>query len=113
MAALTQAVDSARDRADFLGLYQGNHSALDLMSELSGRVPKDLNVRFEEINIDRKVIRIKVTAENYEAMDRLENQLKAGPPFEGTDVSGQAKRLKDGSVSFSVSVPLERQENGR
>ncbi len=113
MAALSQAVGAARERADFLGLYQGNQSALDLMNTLSERVPKDLNVRFEEVNIDRKVVRIKVGAENYEAMDRLENRLKSAPPFEQADVSGQAKRLKDGSVTFSVSVPLEAEETDR
>jgi type IV pilus assembly protein PilM len=107
VAALSQAVTEARERADFLGLYGGNLSALDLMTLLSARIPPDLKVKFEEVNIDRKVIRIKVAAENYEAMDRLENELKVDPPFTGADVSGQAKRLKDGSVTFSLNIPIE------
>ena len=47
---------AARDRADFLGVYGGNRSALDLLAELSRRVPEDLEVKFEEVNIDRRVI---------------------------------------------------------
>ena len=107
LTALGGAVASARERADFLGLYAGNLSALDLLTLLSDQIPPDLNVRFSEINIDRKVIRIKVSAENYEAQDRLENVLKAESVFAGADVTGSAKRLKNGSVTFGLSIPLE------
>ncbi len=109
--ALGQAVSEARGRADFLGLYGGNLSALDLMTKLSDRVPPDLKVKFEEVNIDRKVIRIKVAAENYEAQDRLENELRSAPPFTGADISGKSTRSKDGSVTFNISIPLHRAED--
>ena len=108
VAAMRQAVSDARERADFLGLYGGNLSALDLLTLLSEQIPEDLKIRFEEVNIDRNVIRIKVIAENYEAQDRMENLLKAQQVFREADVSGSAKRLKDGSVSFGVSIPLEQ-----
>lgn len=108
VAAMRQAVADARDRADFLGLYGGNLSALDLLTLLSQRIPADLPLRFEEVNIDRKVIRIKIVAENYEAQDRLENYLKSEPTFQEADVTGGAKRLKDGSVTFGLSIPLEQ-----
>lgn len=107
MAAMSRAVDEARSKAEFLGLYSGNLSALDIMTELSTRVPPDLNVRFEEVNIDRKVVRVKVTAEGYEAADRLENVLSEAPPFEAAAVSGQIKKNKGGAVAFGISIPLE------
>ena len=47
IAAMRDAVRSAHDRADFLGVYRGNLSALDLLQEISARVPKDLQVVFE------------------------------------------------------------------
>ena len=62
----------------------------------------------DRVNIDRNVIRIKVIAENYEAQDRMENLLKTQPVFLEADVSGSAKRMKDGSVSFGVSIPLQQ-----
>jgi len=111
MAAMAQAVDEARDKAEFLGLYSGNLSALDIMTELSRRVPADLKVRFEEVHIDRKVVRVKVTAEAYEAVDRLENVLSASPPFEAASVSGQIKKTKGGAVAFGINIPLESQES--
>ena len=108
VAAMRRAVEDARERADFLGLYGGNLSALDLLTILSEQIPEDLKIRFEEVNIDRNVIRIKVIAENYEAQDRMENLLKTQPVFLEADVSGSAKRMKDGSVSFGVSIPLQQ-----
>lgn len=107
LAAMSKAVDEAREKADFLGLYGGDLSALDILMELSRRVPADLTVRFEEIQIDRKVVRVKVSAENYEAADRLENVLSATPPFEGAAVSGQIKKTKGGAISFGINIPLE------
>ncbi|MCS5634901.1 MAG: pilus assembly protein PilM [Myxococcota bacterium] len=110
ISALAQEVDSARERANFLGLYGGNLSALDLLTVLSERIPYDLTVKFDEINIDQNVIRIKVAAQNYEAQDRLENVLKLEPVFAAADVTGSAKRLKDGSVTFGLSIPLKQPE---
>jgi general secretion pathway protein L len=107
MAALGTAVGAARERADFLGLYGGNLSALDLMTRLSARIPAELKVKIDEIAIDRSVIRIKVTTDSYESMDRLENELRAEPVFGQVDVSGQAKRQRDGTVTFSLNIPLE------
>lgn len=111
MAALTEDVASARERANFLGLYGGNLSALDLLTLLSERIPSDLTVKFDEVNIDQNVIRIKVAAQNYEAQDRLENVLKAESVFAAADVTGSAKRLKDGSVTFGLSIPLNQTED--
>lgn len=106
MAALGRAVTEARERADFLGLYGGNLSALDLMTLLSSRIPADLKLKFDEISIDRKVIRIKVTTDSFEAVDRVENELRGESIFAAVD-AGQATRLRDGSVTFSLIVPLE------
>ncbi|MCH2187689.1 pilus assembly protein PilM [Myxococcota bacterium] len=107
MAALGLAVTQAQERADFLGLYGGNLSALDLMTRLSALIPADLKLKFDEIAIDPKVIRIKVTTDSYESMDRLENELRTEPHFASVDVAGQAKRQRDGSVTFSLNIPLQ------
>jgi general secretion pathway protein L len=98
---------AARDRADFLGVYGGNRSALDLLAELSRRVPDDLEVKFEEVNIDRRIVRIKVFAKSFEAADRLTAQLAASEPFERAKVDGEVKasRRRQGKT-FNVTIPL-------
>ena len=107
IGALSAQLRSAQERADFLGLYSGNRSALNLLAELSLTIPADLSVRITEINIDRNVIRLDVDAEGYEAADRLTSVLSQVPPFEGAKVAGSIKTdRKTGGVSFNVSIPL-------
>ncbi len=107
VAALGRSLRTARERADFLGLYEGNRSALDLLAELSRTIPADLAVRVTEINIDRNVIRLDIDAEGYEAADRLTAVLSQTPPFEGARVAGSIKTdRRSGGVSFNVSIPL-------
>lgn len=107
VSAMSSKLRSARDRADFLGLYRGNRSALDLLAELSRTIPTDLSVRITEVNIDRNVIRLDVEAEGYEAADRLTAVLSATHPFEAAKVAGSIKTdRKTGGVSFNVSIPL-------
>jgi general secretion pathway protein L len=107
IAAMRDAGHRARERADFLGLYGGNRSALDLLAELSRRVPEDLEVKFEEVTIDRRVIRIKVFARSFEAADRLQAEITESAPFADAKIDGEVKqsRQRDGKV-FNLTIPL-------
>ncbi len=107
IAAMRDAGIQARARADFLGVYGGNRSALDLLAELSKRVPSDLEVKFEEVSIDRRVVRIKVSAKSFEAADRLTNQLAASEPFLEAKIDGEVKASRKRDLKlFNVTIPL-------
>jgi general secretion pathway protein L len=107
VAAMSTASRQARERAEFLGVYGGNRSALDLLSELSQRVPEDLKVKFEEVSIDRRLIRVRVFGESYETADRLVSELAREAPFDSAKVDGDVKSDKRGGVIFHVSIALE------
>ena len=107
VSALGGELRAAQDRADFLGLYSGNRSALTLLAELSRTIPTDLAVRITEINIDRNLIRLDVDADGFEAADRLTSVLSQTHPFEGAKVAGSVKTdRRTGGVSFNLSIPL-------
>jgi type IV pilus assembly protein PilM len=107
VGALGTELRDAQARADFLGLYSGDRSALELLAELSHTIPTDLAVRITEVNIDRNLIRLDVEAEGYEAADRLTTVLSQTAPFQGAKVSGSVKTdQRSGGVSFDVSIPL-------
>ena len=104
---------SARERADFLGLYSDDRSALQLLAELSRTIPKDLEVRVNEVTIDRNQIRLDVAAGGYEAADRLTAVLSKNAVFQGAKVAGSVRTdSKTGGVSFDVSIPLGTDEAG-
>lgn len=106
-SALRNELSAAQDRAEFLGLYSGDRSALELLSELSVAIPADLQIRITEVNIDRNAIRLDIDAEGYETADRLTAVLSETSPFEGAEVAGSIRTDRNsGGVSFNVNIPL-------
>ena len=106
LASLRAKLSEEEELADFLGAYGGNRSALDLLAELSRRVPKNLDVRFEELNIDRRAIRVKVFAKSFESADRLKDELAKEPPFSNAKVDGEVRKTKEG-IKFNLSIGME------
>lgn len=105
LAAMRGAVASAHERADFLGVYRGNLSALDLLTEISARVPKDLDVVFEELAIEGQVIRVRGHSQSFEAVDRLRRELASFSPFAQIKVS-EITTSREGAKSFSMTISM-------
>jgi general secretion pathway protein L len=106
VAALREAVRTSRDRAEFLGVYSRNRSALDLLQEISGRVPPDLEVLFEELSIDGQTIRIRVSAKSFEAADRLGAELAKFGPFSESRIGAIETNRQTGAKNFNVTISL-------
>jgi general secretion pathway protein L len=110
--AMREAVRSAHERADALGVYRGNLSALDLLSEISARVPQDLEVVFEELSIDRQMVRIRGYSKSFEGVDRLRTELSKFEPFSQIQVSEIQSDEKHGGKSFSVTISMGQKGEG-
>ena len=106
VTALREEVRAANERADFLGVYHGNLSALDLLEEISKRVPSDLDVVFEELSIDRQTVRLRVYSKSFEAADRLGAELAKFAPFAQTRIGAIESDRKRGGKRFSVTISL-------
>lgn len=105
-AALREALRQARDRAEFLGVYKGNRSALDLLEEISRRVPADLDVVFEELSIDGQTIRLRVSSKDFGASDRLKEELAGFAPFSQLRIGTIETDRKSGEKNFTVTIGL-------
>jgi general secretion pathway protein L len=104
--ALSQALREAQDRSDFLGIYSTDLSAVDLLAELSRRIPDDVRVQFEDININRHVVKIKVLGESYETADRLKSLLARSAPFANAEVD-KVKSTRGGTGKrFNLTLNL-------
>ncbi len=112
LAELRNVVRNANDRAEFLGVYRGNLSALDLLSEISKRIPEHLEIVFQELSIDRQTIRIRVIASSFEAADRLGEELSKFGPFAQARVGSSERDKRTGSVKFNVTISLSSREEG-
>ncbi len=111
-SALREEVRSAGERAEFLGVYRGNLSALDLLEEISKQVPQDLDVLFEELSIDRQIIRMRVYAKSFEAADRLGAELAKFPPFANARIGAIETDKNLGGKRFTVTINLATNNEG-
>src|SRR5262245_53533874 len=106
VSAMREAVREAEQRAEFLGVYRGNLSALDVFTEISKRVPKDLDVGLEELAIDKQTIRLRVAAKSFEAADRLGTELAKFPPFEQAQIGAIETDQRTGGKKFNVTISM-------
>lgn len=106
LSALRDEVRAASERAEFLGVYAGNLSALDVLTEISKRVPPDLDVVFEELSIDKQMIRMRVQAKSFEAADRLGVELGKFAPFAQARIGAIETDSKTGAKRFNVTISL-------
>lgn len=103
---LSRALREAQDRADFLGIYGSDLSAVDVLSKLSERIPKDVKVKFEDLNIDRRVVKIKVLGDSYESADRLKSLLTKSPPFSNAEVAKVKTSRGGAGKSFDLTLNI-------
>ena len=111
VAALREEVRQATDQAEFLGVYRGNLSALDLLTEISRRIPTTLDIVFEELSIDRQTIRMRVYAKSFQAADQLGAELAKFPPFSGTHIGAIETDQRTGGKRFNVTISLSSSED--
>jgi type IV pilus assembly protein PilM len=110
VAGMREALRSANERADFLGVYRGNLSALDLLAEVSRHIPADLKISVEEVSIDIQTIRIRCNTESFGAADRLGTELAKFAAFAQARIGSIERDRKTGATRFSVTISLAEPE---
>jgi general secretion pathway protein L len=86
-------------------------SAVDLLAELSERVPATVPVKFDKVDLTRDKVHLEGTTESAENVDRLVTALKTSRCF-GDAKSGAARRRGDGKFEFSIDSGLTCLESG-
>jgi len=110
LATMQAAMRSAQRRADTLGVYRGNLSALDILTEISRLVPPNLDVVFEELSIDRQVIQIKGHSPSFGSVDALRAKLAQFGPFAEITVGDITADARRGGQNFNVRISLSGEE---
>lgn len=106
--SLVETLRQTQQRAELLGIYGGNLSALDLLGEISKLVPASLAVIFEELSIDGQVVRIRGHTDSFAAVDQLKAALAGFPQFTDIRVSEIQADATRGGNNFSVTISLAK-----
>jgi general secretion pathway protein L len=104
LAGMQRALRDAERRAETLGVYRGNLSALDLLTEISAHVPDDLDVVFEELAIERDAVQIRGHSPDFKAVDRLTSELKKFAAFSEVVVGSSDSDARRGGVNFDLRI---------
>lgn len=104
LAALQGALRDAERRAETLGVYRGNLSALDLLTEISSHVPDSLEVVFEELSIERDAVQIRGHTPDFKAVDQLTSELEKFAAFSEVVVGSSDADARRGGVNFDVRI---------
>jgi general secretion pathway protein L len=110
LAAMQGALRAVQRRADTLGVYQGNLSALDLLTEISAHVPKDLDVVFEEVSIERGTVQIQGHSPSFGSVDRLRGELAKHPAFSEITVGDITTDSRRTGQTFSLRIRVSSEE---
>jgi general secretion pathway protein L len=107
LRALRDQVSAANDKANFLGVYPGNLSALDLLTELSRLVPPGLKISLEEVSIDGQTVRLRVRGKSFSDSDRVSEVLSKFGPFASFRVGSVENDPKTGTKRFNVTISMK------
>jgi general secretion pathway protein L len=88
-------------------------SAVDAFAEVSERVPADVPVRFERIELTKDKLHLQGTTDAAENVDKIAAALKGSHCFADARSGGARRRSTDSKFEFSVDASITCLETGR
>ncbi|HYD41874.1 MAG TPA: pilus assembly protein PilM [Anaeromyxobacter sp.] len=86
-------------------------SAVDLLVEVANRIPADVSVKFDKIDVAREKLHLEGSTDSAENVDRMVNALKSSTCFQDAK-PGASRRRADGKFEFSIDSGLTCLEAG-
>jgi|GEM_PF-653380 len=86
-------------------------SAVDLLVEVADRIPADVAVKFDKIDLTREKLHLEGSTDSAENVDRMVNALKSSACFNDAK-PGASRRRADGKFEFSIDTGLTCLESG-
>ncbi len=104
---LSARVDELEARARSLGsLVDREISPLRLLRDISERIPKEIEVEFEELVVEENRVRIKGVTVSFDAIARIEAELAKHPRFAQVAVSKAETMAAKDKVRFNLTLSL-------
>lgn len=77
---------------------------VELLAELSTRIPATYKVKVVRMVADMEVIRLKAVTENFNTVDNVQKELEKSPFFEIVSISSANQSPKGNEVSFELKI---------
>jgi len=109
MGALQSRLQETEELANHLGVTGAGASPLELLREVSARIPPDLDIALEEVRLERYSIRARGLAPDFNSVDRMREELSKVPLFRQVAVSNVGSVRQQEGKRFELTIELERQ----
>jgi type IV pilus assembly protein PilM len=105
-AALEQRARETRELASHLGVADHGLSALEVLRELSSRIPAELDVSLTELAVERRTIQARGYAKDFEAVDKVRAELARYEYFADVRLTDVVSDPRSGGKTFNLTVRL-------
>lgn len=95
-----------RALANHLGVTGNGLSALEVLRELSAKIPAELDVGLTELNIERHTIQARGRAKDFESVDRVRAELAGHAWFDDVRLTDVVTDPRRGGKSFNLQIRL-------
>jgi type II secretion system protein L len=97
-------ISDVEKSASALPVLRSNTTVLDLLKEISGRIPKSLNVRVTSMVVDPESVRISGTTDTFNTVDTVKNNLEPSNFFEDVTISSANLDRTGKQVQFEIKL---------
>lgn len=84
----------------------GAEKVLDVLAEISGRIPDTLQVKVTRLVVEKGDLRIKGNTDNFNTVDNIKKVLEQSPYFSSVTISSATLAPKGGEIRFEFKVQL-------
>ncbi len=87
-------------------LFSGDKRVLEILADISARIPKDLSLHVSRLVIDQESVQIKGTTDAYNNVDVIKTKLAASPHYAVVKIVSATADKKKGSIRFEIRLQL-------
>ena len=87
-------------------------NAIDILRELSIRIPKEYDIIIQEIFFQQDKVRIKGKVETYEMLEKVKKGLSESKIFQGINIEQANIKGKGNQVSVNLILELKKNNKG-
>lgn len=105
--ALKAQTEALKKELAQIGSLAGSRlTPLDVMAELSQRIPRDVRIDVQELVVEKDTVRLRAETDSFEAVDRIKAELLKFPQIKDIQVSDAKVNARQTSVGFRFTISL-------
>ncbi|NOY53586.1 MAG: pilus assembly protein PilM [Deltaproteobacteria bacterium] len=100
--------DLEKQNEIFKTVFGEKPSALEVLNELSVRIPKDIELAITDFTIDDKSIRFTGWTDTFESVNKIEKELRKSTIFVNAKVSNAKVGRNKSRINFQILIPFKK-----